>query len=107
MDNPHVSKTRVVNLKGRPSKDIVGGEVYIGRAINLGGWSLPGSKWQNRFKITRDETREQVLQKYREWLKNQPHLMASLHELKGKTLCCWCKPQACHGDILAELANQV
>lgn len=28
-------------------------------------------------------------------------------ELRGKTLGCWCKPDACHGDVLAELANKV
>lgn len=29
--------------------------------------------------------------------------MASLHELDGKTLACWCKPHACHGDVLAKV----
>jgi hypothetical protein len=24
-------------------------------------------------------------------------------ELDGRTLGCWCKPLACHGDILVEL----
>lgn len=24
-------------------------------------------------------------------------------ELEGKNLGCWCKPEACHGDILVEL----
>jgi hypothetical protein len=28
-----------------------------------------------------------------------------LPDLKGKTLFCWCKPDACHGDVLAELAD--
>jgi hypothetical protein len=33
-------------------------------------------------------------------------LMAQLpSELKGKKLGCWCKPNACHGDVLAELAD--
>jgi hypothetical protein len=25
--------------------------------------------------------------------------------LKGKDLACWCKPNACHADILHEIAN--
>jgi hypothetical protein len=29
--------------------------------------------------------------------------LGRLHELKGKKLGCWCKPQACHGDILTKL----
>jgi hypothetical protein len=32
-------------------------------------------------------------------------LLNDLHELKNKTLVCFCKPKACHGDILAELAQ--
>ena len=26
-------------------------------------------------------------------------------ELKGKILGCWCSPYACHGEVLAEIAN--
>ena len=28
--------------------------------------------------------------------------MDRLPELKDKTLGCWCKPEKCHGDVLAE-----
>ncbi len=38
---------------------------------------------------------------------HKPELLESLHELKGKTLCCFCKPKACHGDVLAELADKL
>ena len=31
--------------------------------------------------------------------------MLNLPELKDKTLACWCKPKACHGDVLAKLAD--
>ncbi len=51
-------------------------------------------------------SREEAIEKYREWIVQQPDLMNSLHELKGKVLCCYCKPKACHGDVLAELADQ-
>jgi len=71
-------------------------DVYIGR---------PG-KWGNPFEIGKDGTREDVVKKYRAWVVEQPVLMSSLHELKGKTLGCWCAPRACHGDVLAELANE-
>lgn len=30
---------------------------------------------------------------------------AELRKLRGKRLGCWCKPEACHADILAELAD--
>lgn len=35
------------------------------------------------------------------------HLLNDLHELKGKTLGCFCSPLACHGDVLVELVNQL
>jgi hypothetical protein len=68
-------------------------DVYIGRP----------SKWGNPFKVGRDGTREEVIEKYREWIKTQPELLAQLGELRGKILGCWCKPKACHGDVLVEL----
>lgn len=71
-------------------------DVYIGRP----------SPWGNPFEIGHDGTREEVIQKYAEWIKKQPHLMAKIHELKGKTLGCWCAPRPCHGDVLAKLAEQ-
>ena len=34
-------------------------------------------------------------------------VLASLHELRGKNLACWCSTsQACHADLLLELANR-
>jgi hypothetical protein len=71
-------------------------DVYIGRP----------SKWGNPFTIGKDGTREEVIEKYETWIQTQPDLLSSLHELKGKTLACWCAPQACHGDVLVKLANE-
>lgn len=72
-------------------------DVYIGRP----------SKWGNPFKLGRGDNREEVLERYRAWLMQQPHLLAALHELRGKVLGCWCHPNLCHGDVLAELANSL
>jgi hypothetical protein len=34
-------------------------------------------------------------------------VLASLHELRGKNLACWCSPsQSCHADLLLELINR-
>ena len=51
------------------------------------------------------ETREEAVEKYREWIQTQPELLKRIPELKGKTLGCFCKPKSCHGDVLVELAN--
>jgi len=82
---------RVVHCK-RASYD-----VYIGRP----------SKWGNPFVVGRDGTRKQVIERYEHWLHDQPQLLADLHELAGKTLGCWCAPRACHGDVLARLADEL
>ena len=82
---------KVVNLRKEKY------DVYIGR----------GSKWGNRFVIGKDGDREEVVGKYKEWLLQNKELLGSLHELKGKVLGCFCKPNACHGDILVELVNEL
>lgn len=79
--------TKVVNIKHGESYD-----VYIGR----------GSKWGNPFVIDRDGTRREVIELYRRWLPTNKQLMNSLMELDNKTLGCYCKPKACHGDVLIE-----
>ena len=70
-------------------------DVYIGRP----------SKWGNPFSIGKDGTREEVIDKYRNWIMEQPKLLNCVKELEGKILGCWCSPKECHGDVLAELAN--
>lgn len=63
------------------------------------------SKWGNPFVIGRHGNRAEVILKYEAWVKTKPHLLAALPELRGKVLGCWCHPEACHGDVLARLAN--
>lgn len=81
--------SRVVHCKKEPY------DVYIGRP----------SKWGNPFVIGRDGTREEVVQKYKEWVLFQPELLKDIDELEDKVLGCWCAPAACHGDILLALAT--
>jgi hypothetical protein len=70
--------------------------VYIGRP----------SKWGNPFIIGKDGDRAEVIAKYEAWIKAQPELLRALPEIRGKTLMCFCKPHACHGDVLAKLADE-
>ena len=80
------SKTKVVHCK-RDKYD-----VYIGRP----------SKWGNPFVIGKDGSRTEVIEKYRNYILDNPDLLVALGELKGKILACWCPPQPCHGDVLIE-----
>ena len=83
-------------------RDMRDGDVYIGRKAP----GFPqGSIWGNPFHEGRDGTREEVIKKYRQYLREFPLLTAQIPALKGKRLACWCKPKACHGDVLARLAE--
>jgi hypothetical protein len=80
---------KVIHIRDKKNVD---SEVYIGR----------GSKWGNPFIIGKDGDRTAVISKYRDYLDKNDSLLNSLSELKDKTLVCFCKPQACHGDVLVE-----
>ncbi|MFW6242770.1 MAG: DUF4326 domain-containing protein [bacterium] len=70
-------------------------DIYIGR----------GSKWGNPFKIGVDGNRDEVIEKYKNYILDNSNLLSQLHELEGKVLGCWCKPKRCHGDVLKELVE--
>lgn len=79
--------------------------VYIGRASSQRG--LAASRWANPFPVKSEGERELALQGYAMHLEHQPALKAAIPELRGKTLWCWCAPKACHGHLLAALADKV
>lgn len=92
-------QTRVVNKRFQEY------DVYIGR----------GSKWGNPYTHIKGKTkakffvdsREEAIDKYEEWIKQQPELLNSLSELKGKRLGCYCRSSRCHGDILVDLIDNI
>ena len=84
---------QVVNKRGRR---VVGvNDVYIGRP----------SKWGNPFTIGEDGTRDEVVRRYEVYAR-EVFTREDLEVLVGKTLVCWCKPLACHGDVLVELVRE-
>lgn len=92
-------ETTVVNKYHKVPYDI-----YIGR----------GSIWGNPFSHREGtkaqyvvSTREEAVERFREYILGRPDLIEKLKDLKGKVLCCYCKPKSCHGDVLAELANSL
>ena len=64
------------------------------------------SKWGNPFMVGRDGNREQVIRIYEIHVRRRPDLIAALPELIGKRLGCYCKPEACHGDVLIRLLKE-
>jgi len=91
-------KTTVVHCK-KKSYDI-----YIGRPSQFGNPYSHLSGTLAEFKV---DTREEAIEKYREYILGRPDLLALLPTLKGKRLGCFCRPQRCHGDVLIELIDEL
>lgn len=92
--------TKVVNLRYQPY------DVYIGRP----GKGQDGYYGNPHFigfcpYCKRYHNREDCLEKYREYFYNRLQTDVIFKErilaLKGQTLGCFCKPDLCHGDVIA------
>jgi hypothetical protein len=94
--------SRVINLtdKPRPAFDL-----YIGRRQWCGKELFEASPWANPFSVKKWR-REGAIKRYEQKLRTKPELLARLPELEGKILACWCKPEACHGDVLLRLIGE-
>jgi hypothetical protein len=92
--------TSVINIKSKEPYD-----VYIGNRIRFHLQKYPQSTWGNPYSVKK-YGREKAIQLYREKLLASPLLLNQLHQLRGKTLGCWCKPDKCHGDVLVELVDR-
>lgn len=95
--------TRVINIKSKQPFD-----VYIGNRIRFQPAKYPQTKWGNPYaKYLKKYGRNKVIKLYKEYILNKPELLKLISlELKDKRLGRWCKPEACHGDFLAELADR-
>lgn len=98
---------KVVKIKRSNGQIVQDCDIYIGRRLCMGGWNLSESKWANPFTVKECGSNEEAVKKYRNYILSKPELLDSLHELSGKTLGCWCKPNPCHGDVLVELFVKV
>jgi hypothetical protein len=64
------------------------------------------TEWGNPFKIGKDGDRAEVIRLFREYALIMLSVDPTwLEPLRGKDLACWCSPEACHAEVLAELAN--
>jgi hypothetical protein len=56
-------------------------------------------------------SRERCIELYREYfaerMLNDPVFRTAVMLLKGKVLGCFCKPLACHGDVIADYLNSL
>lgn len=95
----------VVRIQRKNGKIVQDCDVYIGRAVNRGGWNLPQSKWANPFSVKK-YGREKALEMYEEHVITSG-LIDDIEELRGKQLGCWCHPEKCHGDVLLQILEDL
>lgn len=100
--------TRVVNIKSGEPFDL-----YIGNKFKRGRYDLEDSPWRNPHNwkyrkglITAYESIGLFLHDLFMGRLEDPNQIAKLPEVQGKVLACWCKPGACHGDVIARLADR-
>jgi hypothetical protein len=100
-----LAKTTVVNIKNINIADINNSKYkYIGRDYQYAIPGLVQSKYHNPYSLK--EYGAKVPSLYISYLENNPDLLKSIKvDLAGFTLICHCKPQMCHGDLLAKIAD--
>lgn len=97
-------------LNARLAKPLPEDAIYIGRAHPRFG---RGSPLGNPFRVSPALSREEAVKKYRarlneQWLRPGPVRdellrLIDLYKRDGRLqLICWCAPEACHGDVVAE-----
>lgn len=102
----------VVNVRSFPLRDAQEHCVYVGRhMVGL----FRGHPLANPFRLGHKASQEErlaCLERYRDWLHAREDLQAQLRALYAKTkggripLGCWCAPQPCHADVLADLLGE-
>lgn len=98
------------------------GAVYVGRPTKWGNpFTVAGYLEVMDHTATEDEARRVCVEAFADWLagdtwaagsgpeweQRRVDYVASIPELSGKDLVCWCPEDAvpCHADVLLELAN--
>jgi Domain of unknown function (DUF4326) len=95
--------TVVANLRGAKDKYLLSWAKSKGLLVRVSR----DSEWGNPFELPADGDRNTVCDNYAlYYLPYKPSLLNKIHSLKGKVLACWCYPERCHGDYLAQWVNQ-
>lgn len=66
------------------------------------------SAFGNPFAMPDDGDRGEVIAKFEKFYwPYKPGLLDKISEWRGKVLVCWCHPEACHADVIAQTVNAV
>ena len=80
--------------------------------LRTGVWIARGTVAGNPFVMGKDGTRDEVVAQFRDYaekkiLSKDARFLAFFSSLKeSDILICYCKPKACHGDVIIELWNK-
>lgn len=98
--------TRLINIRNAPDGWQHNPEfAYIGRYNK--GYGVRQSKWYNPFHVHKESERENAIKRYEDYIGRIDDFELHIEELRGKVLVCWCKPKACHGDVLLRLLGEI
>ena len=92
-------------------------DVYIGRGSPLGNPFTGSKKVENTKAVFQCSSREEAIEKYENYLRlaiyeNDSYICNEMNRIwkMAKTgdvnLVCFCKPKACHGDIIKKLIEE-
>lgn len=98
-------RTRLVNQKRTDSWDVDIGRVNRGNS-HLLNTEVGEPGWLgNPYALAEGYSRKESIRRYREDFHDRlddTEFKEAVEDLHGKTLACYCKPKACHGDIILE-----
>lgn len=104
----NIAITRVINVKKETEfadQKSTPNYEYIGRGSY---WGNPHSMFEG-MEDSDEDPREAVIRMYKYDFDYDKFLnidKSKVYELAGKRLGCFCKPQSCHGDVLADFLNK-
>jgi Domain of unknown function (DUF4326) len=97
------ARTTVINIKSGAPYD-----VYIGRRNRFAPPDKPGNDgyFGNPHHLISEAERDRAVEEYRadflRRVESDPVFRRRVLMLRGQRLGCFCKPRACHGDVIAE-----
>lgn len=97
--------TKLVNQKRADAFDVDIGRADYGES-NMNNTPVGEPGWLGNPYPKGDHGREECIELFREdfveRLQADPEFRSAVEDLQGKTLGCYCKPKACHGDVILE-----
>lgn len=106
----------MIKVVNKHKHDSTSSDFYIGRGSPLG--NPYSSKESSKEYVEKVESREKAIKKYKSWLREKvqdgdEEIIKELykilkHEEKEDrvNLVCFCKPKACHGDVIKEFLKK-